>query len=148
MIELSVLHYHRADWEIADSFVHTALCTNAGLLRVTNVHVGQGGNIQFDVTPFISSSGGAPSILTAALTLAGAQLETGIEVELHGHFNTVPVPQRRNEYRRELRTIAFKLTQPDAERARYLGWVYRNNLDPHHLRRLEDEINKRRWLRR
>lgn len=145
MVELSVSHFNRADWAAAEPFVHTALCTNAALLRITNVHIGQVGTIEFNPTPFITSSSGTPSILTAALALGGAQLSPGITVELHGHFNTVPVPQRRNTYRRELRTIAFKFTQPDARDARYLGWVSNTDLSADILRGLEHEINRRRW---
>ena len=57
---VDMLHYHRVDWDTAALFVHTALCTKSGLLRVTNVHVGQGGNIQFDVAPLLVLSKSHP----------------------------------------------------------------------------------------
>lgn len=142
---LSVANYIRADWDAAEPFVHTALCTNAALLRVTDVHVGQVGTIVFNPNPFTAPPNGAASILTAALAHTGAQLAPGITVELHGHFTTVQVPQRRHEYRRELNTIAFKLTQPGAGRPQYLGRVNRTDLSGDILNRLEREINRRRW---
>ncbi len=148
MVELSVSHYHHADWVSAEPYVQAALHTNAASLRIINVHVGQVGTIEFDLTPFTASSGGTPSILDAALALVPAQLAPGVIVELHGHFNTVQVSRYPPKYRRELHTIAFKLTQPGAQAPRYLGRMIRSALPTNVMQSLDREINLRRWQQR
>ncbi|MDY3617644.1 hypothetical protein [Agathobaculum sp.] len=142
---LSVVNYRRAHWTAADPNVRAALLANIGLLRVTNVHIGQAGDIEFNVGSFTNvPAGAANSILSTALLITAATLAVGTTVELHGHFNTV-IDQQTREARKEIASIAFKLSAVGAERPAYLGWIDRASIPAANRTALDREINRRRW---
>ena len=141
---LSVVHYNRSDWENADNDVQDALLNHLEMLRVTNVHTGQNGDIEFNVHCFTTVPPGATdSILSAALARSNATLAPGTIVELHGHYNTVQ--RQRYLWTREISSIAFKFSAPGQQQSRYLGWLTRAALPGETPHRLDREINRRRW---
>lgn len=143
MPTLNVAHYNRAHWRAADQDVRNALLANLNRLQIINVHTGQNGDIEFDVTPFINiPAGGGNSILTAALLLSQSALAQGTTVELHGHFN-ININQVTHVVSREIVSIAFKFTAAGAAQPAYLGWINRAAITTANA--LDRQINRNIW---